>query len=241
MFYRILYAKATSEEHSTRKDISIVAAIGSLDHGSVAQTEAEVKDHVISPAKDDGSNMEPVHEDGRTHCGSWLNSIDDLTDFPKFPEDTTSLLSKHLTREVWNEYKDQKDEAGVPFKVCIFSGCKNVDSGVGVYAGSHSSYTQFHKLFDPVIEEYHGHKTTDMHVSNDEAAMVKSTRIRVGRNLNEFALGPGISNEDRKKIMNYVVEACNKFEGDLAGKFYPLAGMSAEDQQQLIDDHFLFK
>jgi arginine kinase len=29
--------------------------------------------------------------------------------------------------------------------------------------------------------------------------------------------------------------------GDLGGTYYPLLGMSKEVQQQLIDDHFLFK
>jgi len=29
--------------------------------------------------------------------------------------------------------------------------------------------------------------------------------------------------------------------GDLAGKFYSLETMSAKDQQQLVEDHFLFK
>jgi protein-arginine kinase len=33
--------------------------------------------------------------------------------------------------------------------------------------------------------------------SADEAAMILSTRIRVGRNLAEFPLGPGISKEQR--------------------------------------------
>jgi len=41
--------------------------------------------------------------------------------------------------------------------------------------------------------------------------------------------------------MSKVVEACSKFTGDLAGKFYPLEGMSKGDQDQLIADHFLFK
>jgi hypothetical protein len=41
--------------------------------------------------------------------------------------------------------------------------------------------------------------------------------------------------------MSKVVEACEKFEGDLKGKFYPLEGMSADDQKKLIEDHFLFK
>lgn len=30
-------------------------------------------------------------------------------------------------------------------------------------------------------------------------------------------------------------------EGELKGKFYPLTGMEKTVQQQLIDDHFLFK
>lgn len=71
--------------------------------------------------------------------------------------------------------------------------------------------------------------------------MVVSTRIRVGRNLHGYPLGPGVSKEQRLEIMNKVVDACSKFEGDLAGKFYPLEGMSKEDQDQLIADHFLFK
>ena len=41
--------------------------------------------------------------------------------------------------------------------------------------------------------------------------------------------------------MSKVVEACKTFEGDLEGTFYPLEGMSKEDQDQLIADHFLFK
>jgi protein-arginine kinase len=36
--------------------------------------------------------------------------------------------------------------------------------------------------------------------ASDEAAMIKSTRIRVGRNLAEFPLGPGLSKDQRKHI-----------------------------------------
>merc|ERR1719324_163812 len=41
--------------------------------------------------------------------------------------------------------------------------------------------------------------------------------------------------------MNKLFEACNTFEGELKGTFYPLEGMSKADQEQLINDHFLFK
>jgi len=71
--------------------------------------------------------------------------------------------------------------------------------------------------------------------------MVNSTRIRVGRNMANFPLGPGVTKEQRLEIMDKVVTACNNFEGDLAGTFYPLEGMNPKDQQALIDDHFLFK
>ena len=82
----------------------------------------------------------PAPVAGRTHCGPWLKKAEDIVDFPLFPEGTKSLLSKHLTQEVWNEYKDECDKYGVSFKTCILSGCQNVDSGIGVYAGSHDAY-----------------------------------------------------------------------------------------------------
>jgi arginine kinase len=186
---------------------------------------------------------------------SAYKTADELVDFTKFfPSGTSSALSRNLTQEIWDEYKDKSDASGVSFKICIFSGVKNLDSGIGLYAGSHNSYTTFNKLFDKVVEEYHGHGPDAKHTSDmkaddlqnadfsaEDAAMVVSTRIRVGRNLDGFPLGPGVSKEQRLEIMNSVVTACKTFEGDLAGTFYPLEGMDAAVQNQLIEDHFLFK
>lgn len=141
-------------------------------------------------------------------CGSHLNSFEDLNGYPVFPAGTKSLLSKYLTRDIWNKYKLSNDEFGFSFREAIFSGCKNVDSGIGVYAGSQNSYETFSDLFDKVIEDYHGHGLHDTHKAEDpngkiegddfapdEAAMILSTRIRVGRNLADFPLGPGLTNE----------------------------------------------
>ena len=61
------------------------------------------------------------------------------------------MLCKLLTREIWNELKDKKDAHGFSFKQAILSGCQNVDSGIGVYAGSHDSYTAFASMMDKVI------------------------------------------------------------------------------------------
>jgi hypothetical protein len=184
-----------------------------------------------------------------------FTSAEELTDFSTlFQEGCKSELSKCLTEEIWNEYKDMSCKSGVSFKTCVFSGVANQDSGIGVYAGSHDSYYTFSKLFDQVIMNYHGHKLEDTHktgmssetlvnheLNEEDASMIISTRIRVGRNLDGYPLGPGVTKEQRLDIMNVVVEAAKNFDDDLKGSFFPLEGMSKEDQEQLIADHFLFK
>lgn len=98
--------------------------------------------------------------------GSHLKSPEDLVAFPNFPAGTKSLLSKFLTPEIWEKLHDHKDKHGFTFKQVIFSGCKNTDSGIGVYAGSQDSYTVFADLFEKIIEQYHGHKQGAKHVSD---------------------------------------------------------------------------
>ena len=71
--------------------------------------------------------------------------------------------------------------------------------------------------------------------------MIRSTRIRVGRNLAAYPLGPAITREQRNEIEQKVVQACNTFDGELKGTFYSLSTMSEAQQKQLIEDHFLFK
>ena len=56
-------------------------------------------------------------------CGSHLKTPEQITGFPVFPEGTKSLLSKHLTRDVWEQLKDVQDDVGVSFPICILSGC----------------------------------------------------------------------------------------------------------------------
>jgi creatine kinase/arginine kinase len=135
----------------------------------------------------------------------------------EFPNGTKSLLCKYLTKDIYNMYNGKKDKAGVSFEQMILSGSQNIDSGIGIYAGSHDAYYTMSTIFDQVIEDYHGHKKEDKHTSNmdynqlkcpplkaEDAAMILSTRIRVGRNLADFPLGPGISKEQRDKAESLV-------------------------------------
>ena len=64
----------------------------------------------------------------------------------------------------------------------------------------------------------------------EDAKMIKSTRIRVGRNLADLPLAPGISKDQRNVVEQKVVEACAKFTGELQGKYYSLGTMLPEDR-----------
>jgi len=186
--------------------------------------------------------------------GYHLKDASEVTKYPYFPSGTKSLLSKTLTRDVWDKCKDKKDKYGYTFQQCIFSGCKMTDSGIGVYAGCHEGFYTFSPLFDKIIQQYHGHSPTDKHVSNmdhtklncpdfpaDEDKMINSTRIRVGRNMADYPLGTAITAQGRREVESKVVSVLEKFTGELKGKYYSLSTMTEGEKKQLIADHFLFK
>ena len=173
--------------------------------------------------------------------------------YPKFPENCKSLLCKYLTLEVFEALKDKKTSNSFTLEQAINSGVKNIDSGIGVYAGDKESYDVFDKLFDPIVEEYHGFGKTDSHKSNlnpddlnapnpdSDNEFILSTRIRVGRNMDNMPLGPAISKEQRDYVEASVVAGLNTLEDELEGAYHPLLGMSKKVQDELIKDHFLFK
>ncbi len=173
--------------------------------------------------------------------------------YPNLPKDCTSMLCKYLSPEVFEELKDKKTSNGFTLEQVINSGIKNIDSGIGVYAGDKESYTVFEKLFDPIIEDYHGFGKSDAHKSNldsddlnapnpdKKGEFILSTRIRVGRNVDNMPLGPALSQEQRLDIESNIVAGLNMLEGELEGRYYPLLGMSKKVQDLLIKDHFLFK
>ncbi|KFP54306.1 hypothetical protein N323_01764, partial [Cathartes aura] len=69
---------------------------------------------------------------------------------------------------------------------------------------------------------------------------VLSSRVRTGRSIRGLSLPPACTRAERREVENVVVTALAGLKGDLSGKYYSLTSMSEKDQQQLIDDHFLF-
>jgi len=173
--------------------------------------------------------------------------------YPNLTSEHKSLMAKYLTKELYEELKDKKTSNGFTIDDVVKSGVENPDSGIGAYAGDAESYTLFAPFFDAIIEEYHGFKKDDTHKSDLDAAKINSTnpdkdgefivstRIRVGRNLSDFPLGPAISDTQRDEVEQLVSKTLSSLSGSLSGKYFPLYGMNESDKEALIKDHFLFK
>lgn len=56
-----------------------------------------------------------------------------------------------------------------------------------------------------------------------------------------YPFNPCLTEAQYKEMEEKVQTTLSGLEGELKGKFYPLTGMDKGVQQQLIDDHFLFK
>lgn len=172
---------------------------------------------------------------------------------PEFSTQSNALVKKYLSEERYQHLHNIKTSSGYTLDQAIRSGVENADSSIGIYAGDAESYDVFSSVFNDVIEEYHGfsghmeHKS-DLKVKSlntpffsDLDRYIVSTRIRVGRNLLGFPLGAGMTRQQRVEVEKKIVSTLQNLDGEFAGEYYPLSGMSPKTQDRLIEDHFLFK
>jgi len=123
---------------------------------------------------------------------------------------------------------------------------------VGCVAGDEESYEVWSDLFDPVISDRHnGYGKNDKHKTdlnpdhlkggtNMDPKYVLSSRVRTGRSIRGICLPPFCTRAERRKVESVSLAALDKLDGPLKGKYYPLSGMTEEQQDKLIEDHFLF-
>uniref|UniRef100_A0A8C4XHN7 Creatine kinase U-type, mitochondrial n=1 Tax=Erpetoichthys calabaricus TaxID=27687 RepID=A0A8C4XHN7_ERPCA len=136
---------------------------------------------------------------------------------------------------------------------CIQTGVDNPGhpfiKTVGMVAGDEESYEIFADLFDPVIKERHNgydpknmKHPTDLDSSKDffDERYVLSSRVRTGRSIRGLSLPPACTRAERREVERVVSDALGGLRGDLTGRYYRLSEMTDSEQQQLIDDHFLF-
>jgi len=177
-------------------------------------------------------------------------------------EDEYPDLEKHnnhmahvLTLEMYKRLRSKQTPSGYTIDHVIQTGVDNPGHPfimtVGAVAGDEESYETFKEFFDPVIEARHnGYKATDKHKTcldpsqlegdNFDTKYVLSSRVRTGRSIRGFALPPWCSRAERRAVEKIVVDGLSNLGGEFTGKYYPLKDMSEAEQNQLINDHFLF-
>ena len=164
-------------------------------------------------------------------------------------------MAKCLTPEIYHKLCDKETPNGYTLDMAIQTGVDNPGHPfimtVGCVAGDEESYSVFADFFDLVIEARHaGYKKTDRHKTDLNPAnliggeldekYVLSSRVRTGRSIKNLSLPPFCSRAERRKVESLVTEALDSLDGEFKGKYYPLAKMSEKEQEQLIEDHFLF-
>ena len=76
--------------------------------------------------------------------------------YPKFDADCTSLLKKHLTRDIWSNMKKKSTSKGGNIQLCVKSGVQMPkDCVIGVMATDDEAYKTFGDLFGPIIKDLH--------------------------------------------------------------------------------------
>lgn len=184
-------------------------------------------------------------------------TVDPVGNFPYITEKHKSLMAKTLRSnpEIYGKLCNKTTPMGFTFDQAIQAGLDAPHLGVGIVAGEAASFEVYKEIMDPVIEGWHGYKPTDTHtpdldytklVLTPEQAIkfdqyVISTRIRAGRAIEGLALPPFTDRKQRRKVESLLSTALTALVGELGGKYYPLGGMTKEEEQQMIDDHFLFQ
>merc|ERR1712121_71847 len=176
-------------------------------------------------------------------------------DYPDFSQHNNHM-AKVLTKDMYSKLRSKSTPSGYTLDMAIQTGVDNPGHPfimtVGAVAGDEESYEVFKDLFDPIISDRHnGYKPTDKHKTDLnyenlkggddlDANYVLSSRVRTGRSIKGIPLPPHNSRGERRLVEKLSIEALAALEGEFKGKYYPLSGMTDAEQEQLINDPFLF-
>ncbi|KAG7277726.1 hypothetical protein CRUP_023014 [Coryphaenoides rupestris] len=191
---------------------------------------------------------------GNTHNQTKLKYTSDQ-EYPDLSQHN-NYMAKVLTPAMYELLRKRQTPSGFTLDDVIQTGVDNPGHPfimtVGCVAGDEETYEVFKELLDPVIQDRHGgYKTSDKHKTDLNPAHLKggddldpnyvlSSRVRTGRSIRGFCLPPHCSRGERRAVEKLSIEALDSLGGDLKGTYYALKNMTDAEQQQLIDDHFLF-
>uniref|UniRef100_A0A8C4Z658 Creatine kinase S-type, mitochondrial n=2 Tax=Gadus morhua TaxID=8049 RepID=A0A8C4Z658_GADMO len=176
-------------------------------------------------------------------------------DFPDLRKHNNCMAAS-LTPAIYAHLRDKSTPNNWTLNQSIQTGVDNPGhpfiKTVGMVAGDEETYEVFSEIFDPVIKDRHNgydprtmKHPTDLDSSKITSGVfderyVLSSRVRTGRSIRGLSLPPACSRAERREVERVAVMALSGLKGDLAGRYYSLGDMNEREQQQLIDEHFLF-
>lgn len=134
-------------------------------------------------------------------------------------EESESPIRKYLPG-AFEELKDLKSMFGTTMADIFNAGFENPHSEkLAVYVGDHDCYNIFATVLDPIIRDYHGipededfkqpetdfGDPTTLKNLDPDGKFIKTTKIRLSRNIEEYAFLPKMSEEDYATIMERVM------------------------------------
>ncbi|NXB11133.1 KCRB kinase, partial [Cnemophilus loriae] len=169
-------------------------------------------------------------------------------------------MAKVLTPDLYKKLRDKQTPSGFTLDDCIQTGVDNPGNGIEAVFPSgcvpccdltyqfpdtpiiNIKMAQLNNQRLPPDEEYPDLSTHNNHMAKVLTLdLYKKLRDRVtpsGFTLDDV-IQTGVDNPDLK-CNSLSLSALGSLDGDLKGKYYALRNMTDAEQQQLIDDHFLF-
>lgn len=159
-------------------------------------------------------------------------------------------MRKYLTKELFRQLEKKRSNTGFSLEDAIRSGIVNADSDIGIYAGDPHCYKIFAPLLDPIIQEYHDLKPEPKHLpqltpvdlpeSDSAKRYIRSTRVRVARNLKGFRFAAHLGLKERLTLEKTIVDALLTLGGEFQGEYYSLGQLDSQQQTFLQAGNLLF-
>ncbi|NXY13548.1 KCRB kinase, partial [Atrichornis clamosus] len=159
-------------------------------------------------------------------------------------------MAKVLTLDLYKKLRDKQTPSGFTLDDCIQTGVDNPGNGMTMLPSSHVTCCDLTYQFPdtsiinikmaqlnnqrlPPDEEYPDLSTHNNH-------MAKVLTLDLYKKLRDRVTPSGFTLDDVIQTGSLSLSALGSLDGDLKGKYYALRNMTDAEQQQLIDDHFLF-
>ncbi|NXT70528.1 KCRB kinase, partial [Chaetops frenatus] len=159
-------------------------------------------------------------------------------------------MAKVLTPDLYKKLRDKQTPSGFTLDDCIQTGVDNPGNGIAMFPSSfvlccdltyqfpdtsiiNIKMAQLNNQRLPPDEEYPDLSTHNNH-------MAKVLTLDLYKKLRDRVTPSGFTLDDVIQTGGLCLSALSSLDGDLKGKYYALRNMTDAEQQQLIDDHFLF-